>query len=89
MPTALARTQVTHTPMIQHALDVARQEWPDDADRDGRLLARLLTKAAEDLEAAQEERREVRRARLLAAAGRFTGTYPSGYLEEIREGWPE
>jgi ADP-ribose pyrophosphatase YjhB (NUDIX family) len=32
---------------------------------------------------------EARKARLMASAGRFTGSYPADYLEELREGWPE
>jgi hypothetical protein len=89
MPTILPRTQITHTPPIQHALDIAQREWPEDGQQPGMLLSRLAIKAADDLETAQQQRRAVRRARLLTAAGRFTGAYPADYLDELRQGWPQ
>jgi len=45
--------------------------------------------SARDVAAEQEPDIEVRRARALAAAGRFTGKYQPGYLDEIRDGWPQ
>lgn len=32
MPTTLQRTRVTHTPEIEHALDVGRRRWPNQPD---------------------------------------------------------
>jgi hypothetical protein len=45
MPTTLPRTNITHTPRIQRALDVASRRWPNEPD--GKLLVRLVTLGAE------------------------------------------
>ena len=88
MPTTLPRTQITHTPPVHHALDVAAREWPQERNKPGVLLVNLVVKAASDLEAQQAQRRRARQARLRAVAGRFPGLYPPQYLDEIRQGWP-
>ena len=36
-----------------------------------------------------QEEREAWRITVEAAAGGLSGAYPEGYLEEIREGWPD
>ena len=89
MPTTQQRSQVTHTPPIQHALEVAAVEWPRDANKPSALLSRLAVQAAENLEAAQAKRRDQRLATIRARAGRFHGVYGKDYLTEIREGWGE
>ena len=87
MPTTLPRTQVTHTPAIAHALEVASLRWPSATPLE------LIQAIAEDwVAAAESEQREkslTRAARIRANAGRFSGVYGDNYLAEIREGWRE
>ena len=78
---------MTHTPPIQHALEVAAIEWPRDANKPSALLSHLAVHASESLEAAQKARRAERLETIRARAGRFNGVYGNGYLTEIREGW--
>ncbi|MCL1899066.1 MAG: hypothetical protein FWG11_00835 [Promicromonosporaceae bacterium] len=46
MPTTLPRTQVTHTPDVERALQVAHTRWPDES-RASVLIARLAAEGAD------------------------------------------
>lgn len=78
------RIQVTKTPPLAHALDVARNRWPDEKHQ-SRLLERALVEWAESMERTELARRQA----LEEVAGKYPGVYPDGYLEDLREGWPE
>lgn len=86
MPTQLLRTQVTHTPAVERALESARERWSDESD--GKLLLHLI-------EAGEERLREARQREIderLAAIDRMSARYADlqfESLESIREGWPE
>ncbi len=89
MPTVHRRHAVTETADIAAALDVARNAWPELADKPGALLRQLIL-AGED---AIQERlcRAVsdRHQSIERTSGALTGVYGPGYLEEIRQDWPE
>jgi hypothetical protein len=85
VPTALRRIQVTLTPEVDHALEVAAAEWPDAPLSE--LLAKLAVEAASRREDERSARREARRAALRATQGTFD--YPPDHLEKLREDWPE
>ena len=87
MPTTLARIQVTQTPPVAHALEVAAREWPGVPRAE--LIARLLSVGAESVEGARAERRAHRRKVLEETRGSLREAYPRGYLEDLREDWPE
>ena len=87
MPTTKPRYQVTETPAVAHALDVAERRWPGLSR--SALLARLAEEGARMLEREDEERQAARRRLVDSLAGGFEDAYPSGYLEELRKDWPE
>ncbi|GEB45721.1 hypothetical protein MTE01_16660 [Microbacterium testaceum] len=88
MPTKNPRTNITHTPQVQHALEVARMHWPRE-DRESSLLLNLLELGAKTIEASDEFAAERRVARIREVAGKHAGLYEPGYLDELREGWSE
>jgi hypothetical protein len=55
MPTTATRTQVTHTPAVQRAIDEGARHWPEIADKPATILARLATLGADRLVNADEE----------------------------------
>ena len=89
MPTIHRRYAVTETEDIAAALDVARNAWPELADRPGALLRQLILAGEEALEARRRRAVEGRRQTIAGTSGTLTGVYGSGYLEEVRQDWPE
>ena len=87
MPTTLPRIQVTQTPALREALELAAEEWPGMPRSE--LVARLAVEGAEFLSAARAQRRAARRRALDETRGIFgADVYPPGYLEELRNDWP-
>jgi hypothetical protein len=87
MPTVRPRHQVTETDEVAQALDLAARRWPGESR--GRLLVRLLEVGAARL-AADDRAERGRRAQLLDEfSATYADAYPAGYLEELREDWPE
>lgn len=87
MPTTRPRHQITETPEVAHALDVAARRWPHEPR--SKLLLRLLRTGSAALE---QERSEVRRDRLQAidaSSGKYADTFDEGYLTALRQDWPE
>lgn len=87
MPTKHQRTFVTHTPQVVRALEVARRRWPEE-ERESALLVHLVEEGMKAVESGDDAERAERVARLRALA-RHSDFYGEGYLEEVREGWPE
>jgi hypothetical protein len=85
VPTTRPRHQVTETPEVAHALDVAERRWPGLSR--SALLAKLAEEGARVLEQEDEERRAQRRELVDKHAGGFH--FPPNYLDELREDWPE
>ena len=86
MPTARHRFQVTETDEVARALDAAEKRWPGEPR--ARLIVRLITENGAHVAEVNEAEERRRRAALEAVAGSFTGMYPPGYLEALREEWP-
>jgi hypothetical protein len=89
MPTSRKRHVVTETDDVAQAIDDAARQWPEERGNRPRLLLRLL---AEGHRAVTDERgRRVRQRReaIARTSGALTGSYGEGYLDELRDEWPE
>ncbi len=89
MPTSRPRHTITESDAIALALSDAARRWPEDGDSPRALLEHLVAEGHRVL--TQDQRAEVddRRAAIERASGALTGTYPPGYLDELRSDWPE
>lgn len=74
---------ITQTDEVAAALAEAKRRWPELSDTE--LLYRIIAEGYHAMRWDPEERR----ARILAGAGTFSGLYEPGYLEKLREDWPE
>ena len=82
MPTTRPRIQVTETPPVEHALDIAARRWPGAARSE--LVVRLIDRGAAAIEAEGQSMLE-----MLVAAGSLDGVYAPDELERLRGEWPE
>lgn len=87
MPTVRPRHQVTETPDVEHALDVAARRWPQEPR--SKLLVRLVQAGAVVLEQQASETIGRRREAIDRAAGKYAGMFTRDYLDELRQDWPE
>ena len=87
MPTTRPRYQVTETPLVAHALDVAARVWPGEPR--SRLLLRLIYAGGAALEQRQGEMVSRRVEAIDASSGKYAGAFGDGYLAELRRDWPE
>jgi hypothetical protein len=74
---------------VSALITAASARWPDDRDHPARLLMRLLEEGARSLEEEREDAVRKRREAIAATRGALTGCYEPGYLERLREDWPE
>jgi hypothetical protein len=89
MPTARPRHSITETDEVSRALQAAAQRWPDDRERPGKLLLDLVREGHRAITTGAERASEDRRAAIVETGGALTGAYPTGYLGELRDDWPE
>lgn len=82
MPTTKPRYAVTDTGDVARALDVAQRRWPGIPR--SQALVRLVVAGAKHLEDTQDQH-----AAAVHALAQFAGTYPEGYLDELRAEWPQ
>jgi len=87
MPTTLPRHQVTETPNVRRAIDLAAKRWPDKPR--SRLVIDLIEAGARGIEVELDQAQADRRQAIEAAAGSLTGVFGPGYLEELRKDWPD
>lgn len=87
VPTARPRHQITETPEVAHALNLASQRWPRESR--GKLLVRLIQAGSATL---KEEHTEAARGRLAAidaTSGKYADVFGEDYLKKLRQDWPE
>lgn len=86
MPTARPRHQVTETPIVARAIDLAAKRWPGESR--SKLLLRLVAVAGLALEHDQDVDAERHQAAVMASSGKYAGAFGPDYLTELREDWP-
>ncbi|MGB2919476.1 MAG: hypothetical protein WBC15_04495 [Mycobacterium sp.] len=89
MPTDHRRHAITETDEISNALGVARDAWPDLADKPGALLRRLILVGRNTLERNHTEKEHQRRQAITDTGGALSGVFGPDYLGKLREDWPE
>lgn len=85
MPTTRPRYQVTETPEVAHALDVAAKKWPNEPR--SKLLLRLVNVGSGALEHEQHAQSEMHHAAVTASSGRYPDAFEPGYLRDLRADW--
>jgi hypothetical protein len=89
MPTSRPRHTLTESDEIALALRDAARRWPEDQDSPRMLLERLVAEGHRAVTHDSDTAVEERRAAILRTSGALTGSYPAGYLAELRDDWPE
>ncbi len=87
MPTTRPRHQVTETPEVAHAIELAAQRWPDEPR--SKLLLRLVDIGRSTLEQGQNEAVRQRQAAIEASSGKYADAFSDNYLAELRQDWPQ
>ena len=88
MPTARPRHMITETDEVARALDDAARQWPEDKERPTRLLLDLVREGHRVITDNAARAAADRRAAIEHTNGALTGSYPPGYLDELRGDWP-
>ena len=83
MPTARPRHLLTETDDISEAIDAAAPLFPGESRAN--VLRRLVQLGADAIAERQGKHRRTVRDR----AGRHPGLYPAGYVDDLREDWPD
>ncbi len=86
MPTLRPRYQVTETPQVTRALDLAAKRWPGESR--SKLLVRLVSIGGDTLEHDQHTADTTHQAAVQASSGRYAQAFGPDYLTELRADWP-
>jgi hypothetical protein len=87
MPTTKPRHQITETPDVAHALDVAARRWPGESR--SKLLLRLVHAGSAALEQKEGEKAQGRIEAIDASSGKYADAFGPDYLTGLRQDWPE
>jgi len=86
VPTSRPRYQVTETPDVAHALDIAARQWPGEPR--SKLLLRLLRAGSAAVEQERTDAAERRLRAINRTSGKYADAFREGYLRELRHDWP-
>ena len=86
MPTTRLRHQITETPRIARAIDLAARRWPGESR--AQLLRRLVTVAGTALEGDEGSAATIRQEAIQASSGKYAVAFGPEYLDELRGDWP-
>ena len=89
MPTSRRRHVITETDQVAVAIDDAARRWPQEHGNRPRLLLRLLEEGHRAVTAQRQEFAASRRGAVAVTSGALTDAYDEGYLDRLREDWPE
>jgi hypothetical protein len=89
MPTTRPRHLITESDDLAAALDDAARRWPEDRHSRAKLLVHLAEVGHRALIADSQQKRMQRLAAIQSTSGSLSGAYGPGYLEQLREDWPE
>lgn len=87
MPTAKPRHVITESEAVREALDAGQRRWP--ALSRGRVASRLVEEAGQALEREEQQRVQRRRELLSRPPSGPEQWFPAGYLEDLREDFPQ
>jgi hypothetical protein len=87
VPTTLPRYQITETPPVRHAIDLAAKRSPGKPR--SKLLLDVIAAGALAIETELDQGQQEHRRAVKETAGMFSGLFPPNYLEELRKDWPE
>jgi len=88
MPTSRPRHTITESDEITIALRDAARRWPEARDSPRALLEHLVAEGHRVLACDRRDEVANRRAGIEQASGALTGSYPVGYLDDLRDDWP-
>lgn len=83
------RHMITETEAVARALDDAARRWPGDGGNRAKLLLHLVEEGHRAVIGQHEMEIGGRRDAVTRTSGALTGLYGEGYLESLREDWPE
>lgn len=86
MPTTRPRHQITETPDVARALDLAAKRWPGESR--SQLLLRLVRAGSAALEGARTEATQDRLTAIEATSGKYADVFSDDHLAELRRDWP-
>jgi glutathione S-transferase len=80
---------ITESDRIAEALDAAAKRWPADAHNRARLLLHLVEEGIRTIGEEREQAQEAWAEAVRETAGVLPEVYAHGYLQELREDWPD
>lgn len=87
MPTTRRRHQVTETPEVERALDLAASRWPGESR--AQLLLRLVRTGSESLAQRNHDTVRARAMAIDASSGKYDDAFDENHLRALRQEWPE